>query len=295
MNLATFRAHLEERQVAPERIERFVTAAAAFERFTDSRTASTDRPDPDPSAGPPPDRPLPSPEELRAYAADLVSRGANDQETFIGLASYFHFRHAHDAFVAVVEFLDGSEALARLHIRSDSLPVLPDEPHLEDRRKFLAAGSLDEFLRRRRAEQVAHLERLMREDKLHFTQPITPEVIEFVRNRPDVAGGVRLGRRLIETKIPYMTRDYLAATNDRERQYYYCHCPWVRDALRTGSAQVSPTFCQCSAGFHKHYWEVVLGCPLQAEVVETVLQGDPWCSFAIRLPDEFVPEDERAA
>ena len=180
-------------------------------------------------------------------------------------------------------------------ILSDSLRVLPDEPHLEDRRKFLAAGNLDEFLRRRREEQVAHLERLMQEDKLYFTQPITPEVVEFVRNRPDVAGGVRLGRRLIETKIPYMTRDYLAATNDRERQYYYCHCPWVRDALRTGSAQVSPTFCQCSAGFHKHYWEVVLGCPLQAEVVETVLRGDPWCSFAIRLPDEFVPEDERAA
>jgi hypothetical protein len=54
--------------------------------------------------------------------------------------------------------------------------------------------------------------------------------------------------------------------------------------------RVSPTFCQCSAGFHKKSWEVIFGRPLKAEVVETVLAGDAWCKFAVHLPEEVLPE-----
>jgi hypothetical protein len=53
---------------------------------------------------------------------------------------------------------------------------------------------------------------------------------------------------------------------------------------------VSPTFCQCSAGFPKKPWEVIFGRALEAEVVESVLKGDPWCKIAIHLPEEAVAE-----
>jgi hypothetical protein len=97
---------------------------------------------------------------------------------------------------------------------------------------------------------------------------------------------VREGNVLYEAKIPYMTLEYLTATDEHLKRYYYCHCPWVRESLKTGDGSASPTFCLCSAGFHKKSWEVIFDQPLQAEIVETVLKGDPWCKIAIHLPQE---------
>ena len=62
--------------------------------------------------------------------------------------------------------------------------------------------------------------------------------------------------------------------------------PWVRESLKVGDTSVSPTFCLCSAGFHKKRWDVIFEQPLDAEIVETVLEGDPWCKIAIHLPEE---------
>jgi hypothetical protein len=47
---------------------------------------------------------------------------------------------------------------------------------------------------------------------------------------------------------------------------------------------VSAQFCRCSAGFHKKPWEVIFDQKLEAEVLESVLQGDMRCRFAIHLP-----------
>lgn len=66
---------------------------------------------------------------------------------------------------------------------------------------------------------------------------------------------------------------------------YYCHCPWVKESLRDDTVRVPPVFCNCSAGFHKKPYEVIFGRTLRAEVLECVLAGDPWCKFAIYLPE----------
>jgi hypothetical protein len=81
-----------------------------------------------------------------------------------------------------------------------------------------------------------------------------------------------------------MTKEYLAETDEQMRRYYYCHCPWVKEALKTDDARIPPTFCSCSAGFHKKRWEVIFDQPLRAEIVESVLKGDMWCQIAIHLP-----------
>jgi len=168
---------------------------------------------------------------------------------------------------------------------SGSLRTLDDAHYAEDKAKYQACANLDEFLVKRGQDFVAQLEQLQREGRLFFTQQVTDDVIAFVRGNPLISQGVREGNVLYEIKIPYMTKEYLAETDEKMKRYYYCHCPWVRESIKNGSVRISPTFCLCSAGFVKKPWEVILGQPLKAEVVESVLTGALWCKIAIHLPD----------
>lgn len=167
---------------------------------------------------------------------------------------------------------------------------LPEEWHLPEREKYLAADGFDAYLQRKGDEFLEYLEGLAESGEPYFTQKITPEVVEFVRSHPEISHGVRAGTVLYETKIPYDTIGYLAATSPEERRYRYCHCPWARESLDGSEAEVSPTFCRCSSGYHKRQWEVILGRPLTADVLESVLAGDDRCRFAIHLPADVVGE-----
>lgn len=170
-------------------------------------------------------------------------------------------------------------------ILSGGLRDMEDAWFIGERTKYLECGSLDLYLERKGQDFIAQLEQLRDDGGLFFTQPVTDRVIEFVRANPEIAQGVREGNILYEVKIPYMAEQYLTAADDRLKRYYYCHCPWVRESLRTDNLDVSPTFCLCSAGFHKKSWEVILDQPLRADIVETVLNGDRWCKIAIHLPE----------
>jgi hypothetical protein len=187
----------------------------------------------------------------------------------------------------VVERLErtvGVESCRR--ILGSGLRTLPDEGYLQAKKKYEEAGSLDAYLERKGKDFISELEKIKREGGLYFTQEITDEVIAFVRSRPEIMQGVRKGNVIYEAKIPYMTKEYLAETDARMKRYYYCHCPWVRESLRTGDATVPAVFCNCSAAFHKKPWEIIFGRSLEADVVETVLNGDHWCKFAIYLPGD---------
>jgi hypothetical protein len=171
-------------------------------------------------------------------------------------------------------------------VLSGGLRHLEDGWYVEERATYAESGSVDAYLVRKGDDLIAELTKIKDEGGLYFTQPITEEVIDFVNEHPEIRQGVRDGNVIYEAKIPYMTVEYLAETDEQMKRYYYCHCPWVRESLRTGDVRVSPTFCLCSAGFHKKRWDVIFGQALRAEVVESVLQGDPWCKIAIHLPEE---------
>ena len=163
----------------------------------------------------------------------------------------------------------------------------PREEYLPEREKFLASGSIDDFLENRHKEYVDSLQRHMEEKTLYFTQEIDEEVLEYVRNTPTCQSGVREGDVIHVTKIPYMAKKYLHEKDPKKKRYYYCHCPWVREAILSG-VKISPNFCYCSAGFEKRPWDVIFDQPVKADVVETVLKGDPICKFAIHVPKEFL-------
>jgi len=188
----------------------------------------------------------------------------------------------------VIERLEqvlGAEACRAL--LADSLRDLPDEYFVREREDFLSSRDVDEYIARRKQKFVEQLEACQREGRLFFAQEITDEVLAFVRADPEIGGGKRIGDVVYETKIPYMTKEYLAETDPSMKRYYACHCPWAREAVKSGG-KVAPIFCNCSAGFHKKPWEAALGQKVKVDVLESVLQGDTRCRFAIHLPERDV-------
>jgi hypothetical protein len=169
----------------------------------------------------------------------------------------------------------------------DSLRDLADEYFAREREDFQSSSNVDEYIARRKQKFVAQLEACQQEGRLFFAQEITDEVLAFVRADPEIGGGRRVGDVVYETKIPYLTKEYLAETDPTMKRYYACHCPWAREAVKSGE-KVAPIFCNCSAGFHKKPWEVALGQKVKVDVLESALQGDARCRFAIHLPERVV-------
>ena len=163
----------------------------------------------------------------------------------------------------------------------------PKEGYLQDRKEFLESKSIDDFLRKRHEKYVEELDRHRREKTLYFTQQVDDEVVDFVRRTPTCQCGVREGDVIYITKIPYMAKKYLQENDQKKKRYYYCHCPWVREAMLTDE-KISPNFCYCSAGFEKRPWDVIFDEPVRADVVETVLKGDLICKFAIHIPEKYL-------
>jgi len=186
-----------------------------------------------------------------------------------------------------MERLLGFETTRR--ILSPSLRTLPDEWYQDALKMYRESRDLDDYIARREQDFVARLEQLKKKGELFYTQEITDEVIDFVRANPEMSSGVREGNVIYETKMPYMAKQYLAATDARMKRYYQCHCPWARDAIKEGRIAISPTFCYCSAGYVKRSWELIFGQTLQIDVLESVLkEGDLRCRFAIHLPEGAV-------
>ncbi len=166
----------------------------------------------------------------------------------------------------------------------DSLRTLPDEGYQEAKQLYENSTSVDDFLDKEGQRFLNQLETLKNEDKLFFAQRITPEVMEYLKQHPEIYRGEWDGEIVYETKIPFLTEQYLQEKDPQKRRYYYCHCPWARESLIRENMNVPAAFCNCSAGFHKKKWEVIFGQPLHTEVVESILMGDERCRFAIHLP-----------
>lgn len=170
------------------------------------------------------------------------------------------------------------------HLLSDCLRDLQDDDFACDRQRYMEYPIFDDYLELKREEFLIQLEEIMNSGGLYFNQEITPEVIAYVRNNPEISSGARKDNLLYVTKIPYMAKEYLAESDPDQKRYYYCHCPWARESLKPGEKRVPSIFCCCSAGFIKKPWEGIFNQPLRVDVLQSVLKGDLQCRFAIHLP-----------
>jgi hypothetical protein len=89
------------------------------------------------------------------------------------------------------------------------------------------------------------------------------------------------GNVIYITKIPYDPKGYEKAITLDEKKRCYCHCPMIRNHLNEG---ISPTFCNCSAGWYRRLWEGILERPIRIKVLASLVKGDQNCRFAISLP-----------
>ena len=163
----------------------------------------------------------------------------------------------------------------------------PPEAYADERKLLRRSKNVDEYLKKRRQNFVKELSDHRKNNTLFFNQRIDATALEFVKSNPEVAGGVRKGDKIYLTKIPYMMIEHLAERDKKLSRYYYCHCPLARESILSGP-EISRNFCYCSAGYEKRPFDVAFGKSVKAEVLQSVLWGDPICRFSIEIPKEYL-------
>ena len=158
----------------------------------------------------------------------------------------------------------------------------PDD--IEGDKKIIAELGIDGFLQKKHRDLIERLERHRVEGTLEFAQIVDDQVIEFVRNNQMLVG-VRKEKIIYISKVPYQTKKFLTARDEKMKLFYLCYCPWIRGALKEGTDnEILKDFCHCSAGWYKLYWDQIFEQPIVVEPVKTGLNGDLECTFAIHLP-----------
>lgn len=97
-------------------------------------------------------------------------------------------------------------------------------------------------------------------------------------------GSRREGRIVYAAKNPRDPQAYEKAQTEAKKKQAYCFCPIVRSHLDQG---MPTSFCYCGSGWYRRQWEGAIGRPVTIEVVQSILQGDDVCRFAIHLPDDL--------
>ena len=161
---------------------------------------------------------------------------------------------------------------------------VPIEAFKEKKERFEKAQSIDEFLNEEHRRFIEELTDYMERKEMWYEQEITPEVLELVKNNPEIQNGVRHGDKIYVSKIPFAPKQYLTEKDPIMKKFYACHCQLVRTAIRDGNPKISPVFCYCSGGYEKLPYDVIFSEPVQIEVLESVLKGDMRCRFAIKIP-----------
>ncbi|MEJ2279231.1 MAG: hypothetical protein P8Y70_16045 [Candidatus Lokiarchaeota archaeon] len=163
----------------------------------------------------------------------------------------------------------------------------PDD--IEGDKKILTELGIDRFLKKKHQDLVARLERHRDEGTLEFAQRIDDEIVNYVKEHPIIAHGVRKKNRIYVSKLPYQMRKFLDAKNDQMKRFFLCYCPWVRGAIKNATEnEISEYFCHCSAGWYKLYWDQIFDHPVKVEPVVTGLSGALECKFAITIPENIL-------
>jgi hypothetical protein len=185
------------------------------------------------------------------------------------------------------QVMAGSENLA-----ADS-PIQERIAWVQGAMQRLDAGLDDPFARCRILNGCAHrfpptrIEQMRRE---YARLGDIDALLEVMRADRSVGGlswygnPVREGNIIYEVKDPPSPESYEKAASEREKRSERCYCPIGKVAILE-ETPISATFCNCGAGWYVTLWEGILGKPVRVEVLESALQGDERCRFAIHLPE----------
>ncbi len=155
------------------------------------------------------------------------------------------------------------------------------------REVFLEIGDLDAFIEMRTQVGIDEFENLLKTGKDYYGQPVTAEVVDYVRQNSAMISGFRDGNKLIVPAFPAEMKKYLEAETSTMRRYHTCHCPFAKESILADKT-VSATLCYCSLGHTMNFWEAVFDTELEGEVVKSVLAGDEGCMFTVTIPEEVM-------
>lgn len=120
------------------------------------------------------------------------------------------------------------------------------------------------------------------EKEIKISKKLNQEELDYIRSNDMGLAGVRNGRGIVATKVPADVHAYLAAEDPIEKATAYCHCPRIRNVFKERET-LDYRYCYCGAGYYKDLWETLLQKPVEVEILQSLLKGDPVCSFHIEL------------
>ncbi len=172
-------------------------------------------------------------------------------------------------------------------VLAGNMHQIPETSFADMKERFQSNPDIDALLADRHERLVHELEDHLNQGKLWYEQEITPAVLEYVRNNPEIQSGVRDGDVIHVAKIPFAPQAWLDEKDPTRKRYYTCHCPLARTSIISGKPEDLSLFCYCSAGFEKLPFDVIFGEPVKVEVLESALGGNNRCRFAITVPERF--------
>jgi Family of unknown function (DUF6144) len=116
-----------------------------------------------------------------------------------------------------------------------------------------------------------------------YKQLSDDDLAHIQRNHWGMAGRLE-GNAIYATKIPSNYHAYMKASDRVEKRFLYCHCPRIREVIKTPDADLTADYCYCGAGYYRALWEEILQRPVRVEVDASVLKGDDVCRIIV-YPD----------
>lgn len=188
-------------------------------------------------------------------------------------------------FMNRFEKMTDKETLKKIlcRVRHGLHPAQCTEAH----ERFVETGDLDEYLRICDEEGVKEFARLNREKKDFYGQEITDEVLEFIKQNPNMLTAKRTGNKLYTMAFPNNLKGYISATDEKMKRYHACHCPFAKESILSENV-VSSALCNCSLGHVMNCYEEFMGRELKGKVIRSVLNGDLTCEYEIEIPDDIM-------
>ncbi len=152
--------------------------------------------------------------------------------------------------------------------------------------RFCEIRNLDHLLIEKHEDLVKTLQEHCDNGKVWFEQHITQPVVDFVKANQEIQTGIRIGNKVYIQKIPYNPDAFLKENNQKIKRSLACHCPFVRSSINN-SQKVSDLWCYCSGGYEKILFDLLFKQSLKVEILNSVLNNENYCRFAIILPDDW--------
>ena len=109
------------------------------------------------------------------------------------------------------------------------------------------------------------------------------EQLKFIFSNDMGMAGKLEGNIITAVKIPKDFQEYFKTDDIDEKRYHYCHCPRIREAIKSNKTPIDKNYCYCGAGFYRDIWEFILQRKVKVKIIESLMLGDEMCKIGIHI------------